>query len=60
MREAVRANVRTSTRHLRQSSRILEQRIAGGELTVVGAEYSLATGRVDFFEGVDERARAAE
>lgn len=43
---AVRANVRASVRQLRASSRMLEQRIAEGRLTVVGAEYSLETGEV--------------
>lgn len=53
VRRAIRANVRASTNHLRHSSRILEERIAEGKLRVVGAEYSLETGRVDFFEGVE-------
>ena len=50
--QAVRANVRAAAGHLRHGSRILEEHIARGELLVVGAEYSLATGRVDFFDGV--------
>lgn len=58
MRASVRANVRSSVSHLRRSSRILEQRIAEGKLLVVGAEYSLETGRVDFFEGAPEAALA--
>jgi carbonic anhydrase len=49
---AVRANVRVSTDHLRHGSDILEQRIQNGELLVVGAEYSLETGVVDFFDGI--------
>ena len=49
--EAVRANVRASANHLRHASRLLEDRIAKGVLRVVGAEYSLETGRVDFFDG---------
>lgn len=60
MHDAIRANVRASASHLRHSSRLLEQRIADGKLLVVGAEYSLATGRVDFFDGAEEPARAAE
>jgi carbonic anhydrase len=51
---AVRANVRVSASHLRQGSDILEQLIQKGRLLVVGAEYSLETGVVDFFDGVPE------
>ena len=51
---AIRANVRVSAGHLRSSSTILESRIERGELRVVGAEYQLETGEVDFFEGVDD------
>lgn len=60
MHAATRANVRAHANHLRHSSRLLEQRIAEGRLLVVGAEYSLETGKVDFFDGVEEMARAAE
>jgi carbonic anhydrase len=49
---ATRANVRASASHLRHGSRILEQRIADGQLLIVGAEYDLETGAVDFFDGV--------
>src|SRR5436853_1238389 len=38
---AVRANIRASANHLRHGSEIIEQRIAGDGLVVVGAEYSL-------------------
>ena len=51
MREAVRANVRASADHLRHGSQILEELIADDGLMVVGAEYSLETGVVDFFDG---------
>ena len=51
---AVRANVRASADHLRHGSEMLEKQILSGRLVVVGAEYSLATGVVDFFDGVDE------
>lgn len=51
---ATRANVRTSVNQLRHGSRLLEQRIENDGLLVVGAEYSLATGLVDFFEGVPD------
>ncbi len=52
MHKAVRANVRASTNHLRHGSEVLEQLIQKGKLLIVGAEYSLETGEVDFFEGV--------
>lgn len=48
--EAVRANVRVATDHLRHGSAVLEQSIANDELLIVGAEYSLETGIVDFFD----------
>jgi carbonic anhydrase len=51
---AVRANVSVSASHLRHGSQVLEQLIQRGKLLVVGAEYSLETGRVDFFDGVEE------
>ena len=50
--EAVRSNVRVSADHLRHGSEILEQLIETNGLLVVGAEYSLDTGIVDFFDGV--------
>jgi carbonic anhydrase len=52
VRQAVRANIRTSANHLRHGSALLEQLIADDGLLVVGAEYSLETGMVDFFDGV--------
>jgi carbonic anhydrase len=51
-RQAIRANVRASANHLRHGSQVLEQMIANDGLLVVGAEYSLETGEVDFFDGV--------
>jgi carbonic anhydrase len=56
-REAVRANVRASVNHLRHGSEVIEAIADEGELLVVGAELDLATGVVDFFEGVDEQPR---
>lgn len=50
VRAATRANVRASANHLRHGSRILEERIASGRLLVVGAEYALESGRVEFFD----------
>jgi carbonic anhydrase len=49
---AVRANVQASVNQLRHGSALLEQLIETDELLVVGAEYSLETGLVDFFDGV--------
>jgi carbonic anhydrase len=52
LREATRANVRATANHLRHGSPLLEDLIATQGLVVVGAEYDLATGAVDFFDGV--------
>lgn len=49
---AVRANIRASVDHLRHGSEVLEQLIQTDGLLVVGAEYSLDTGVVEFFDGV--------
>ncbi|MBS9777377.1 MAG: carbonic anhydrase [Gammaproteobacteria bacterium] len=54
VQHAVRANVRASVANLRYSSVILEKFISHGELQVVGAEFDLQTGEIDFFEGVSE------
>ena len=52
LRDATRANVRASASHLRHGSEILEQLIQSDGLMVVGAEYSLESGVVHFFDGV--------
>lgn len=52
--EAVRANVRVSVDHLRHGSQVLEDLIQNEGLVVVGAEYSLESGVVDFFDGLPE------
>ena len=52
---ATRANVRASVSQLRTGSAVLEELIANEGLRIVGAEYSLETGVVDFF---DEEADA--
>jgi carbonic anhydrase len=52
LREAVRANIRASAGQLRHGSQVLEQLIGSDRLLVVGAEYSLETGEVDFFDGI--------
>ena len=51
---AVRANVLSSANHLRHGSALLEQLIDQDGLLVVGAEYSLETGVVEFFDGVPD------
>jgi carbonic anhydrase len=50
LRQATRTNVRVSVNHLRHGSEVLEQLIQKDGLMVVGAEYSLETGEVDFFD----------
>jgi carbonic anhydrase len=50
--EATRANVRVSVNALRHGSEVLERLIEREGLLVVGAEYSMETGIVEFFEGV--------
>lgn len=50
MRRAVRANVRAAVEHLRDESETLRRRLESEELRIVGAEYSLDTGVVDFFD----------
>ena len=50
VRNAIRANIRASTDHLRHGSEVLEQLIQTNGLVVLGAEYSLETGAVDFFD----------
>lgn len=54
IKHAVRANVRLSVDHLRHGSRLLEDQIESGKLVVVGAEYSLDTAVVDFFDGAPQ------
>ena len=48
--DAVRANVRASVDHLRHGSALLEGLIQRDGLRVVGAEYSLESGVVSFFD----------
>jgi carbonic anhydrase len=54
VRHAVRANIRVSANHLRHGSAVLEELIQNEGLLVVGAEYSLETGAVEFFDGVPD------
>ncbi|HIM22616.1 MAG TPA: carbonic anhydrase [Verrucomicrobia bacterium] len=48
--QAIRANIRASVNHLRHGSEILETLVRDEGLLVVGAEYSLETGTVEFFD----------
>jgi carbonic anhydrase len=45
----IRANVRASVERLRHGSLILEQLIGSGDLKIIGAEYSIETGNIEFF-----------
>jgi len=53
IRHSVRSNVGVSVSHLRYGSPILENLIRHEGLQVVGAEYSLETGKVEFFDTVE-------
>ena len=57
VKHAVRANVGASVDHLRHGSEVLEQLILNEGLRIVGAEYSLETGVVEFFDYVNQPAR---
>ena len=46
----VRANVQASVDGLQHGSLILEKLIEAKELNIIGAEYSIETGYIDFFE----------
>lgn len=52
VQHAVRANIQASANNLRHGSQILMKLIEKGELSIVGAEYSLETGMVEFFDGL--------
>jgi carbonic anhydrase len=49
VKEAIRANIVVSVDHLRHGSEILEELIRQDGLLIIGAEYSLETGEVEFF-----------
>jgi carbonic anhydrase len=57
VRQAIRANIRASVDHLRHGSEVLEQLIESEGLLVVGAEYSLESGVVEFFDDLPEASR---
>lgn len=48
--DAVAANVRNTVAELRSGSKILENLIDAGSLVIVGAEYSIESGKVGFFD----------
>ena len=50
IRHAVRANVWASVNVLRSGSKLLERLLETDGLQIVGAEYALETGKVEFFE----------
>jgi carbonic anhydrase len=52
--QAIRANIRASADHLRHGSEVLEHLIQKDGLLIVGAEYSLETGIVEFFDGIPQ------
>jgi len=54
VKQAVRVNIRASADHLRHASQVLEHLIREDGLVVVGAEYFVETGTVEFFDGVPE------
>jgi carbonic anhydrase len=49
---AIRANILAATNNLRHGSQLLERLILNDELAIVGAEYSLESGVVEFFESL--------
>lgn len=54
LKKSVRANVRASVNQLSHGSEILERLISTDGLLVVGAEYQLETGVVEFFTGLPD------
>ncbi len=50
--ESIRANVRASAEKLRQGSPLLQEMIDQDGLRIIGANYSLSNGIVEFFDGV--------
>ena len=50
MEAAIKSNIHASVSQLRHGSQKLEQLIDQGKITVVGAEYCLETGIVEFFD----------
>jgi len=58
---AVRANVKASVNRLRHGSVTLERLLDSEDLVIVGAEYSLESGEVEFLDGgLHKRARISD
>lgn len=55
--EAVRANIRASVNQLRHGSDIIEELTRTNGLMIVGAEYCLENGTVDFLDGTSASSR---
>jgi carbonic anhydrase len=53
VRKTVRANVQASVDQLRHGSGLLEELISAGKLVIVGAKYSISSGRVEFLDDSD-------
>jgi carbonic anhydrase len=53
LHHAVRANVRASASQLRHASPLLEALVQNDGLLIVGAEYNLESGLIDFFDSPD-------
>lgn len=51
---AVKANVRSSVDKLRHGSALLEKMVEEDDMLIIGAEYDLKSGKVDFFDGIPE------
>jgi carbonic anhydrase len=49
VKKATRANIKASVDHLRHGSEVLEHLIRENGLMIVGAEYAVETGVVEFF-----------
>ena len=52
MRKAVRANVNASVEQLKSGSTMITELIKGNKLKVLGAEYALETGLVEFYKEI--------
>ncbi|MEC5125509.1 carbonic anhydrase [Verrucomicrobiales bacterium BCK34] len=58
--KTVRSNVSASIRDLQSGSSIIRDIMENDHLRIVGAEYSLKTGEVDFFENAPDESSYAE
>lgn len=50
IKRSIRANVRMSVSQLKHGSRMLEDMVDNGDLLILGAEYDLTTGQVNFLD----------